>query len=86
MNPEQREQVRLSLLRYGLSGRLTVGLAHQYLKSEGHPVKDQEEVKAEIWYLEEKGLMAMVPQAVSPEVKHYRTSAAGRDYLAEQGF
>jgi hypothetical protein len=86
LTPESREQVRLSLLRYGL-GSITVGLARQYLASEGFRGLGREEVQAEIDYLADaaKGLLAREDKPVSPEVPRYRTTAAGRDYLAEQG-
>lgn len=84
LTPEQREQVRLSLLRYGL-GSFTKGLARQYLRSEGFRAIEAEEVEAEVRYLEEKSLLRKNDKLVSPEVKTWSTTAAGRDYLAEQG-
>jgi hypothetical protein len=86
LTPELREQVRLSLLRYGL-GTFTVGLARQYLASEGFRGLSREDVQAEIDYLADagKGLLAHESKPVSPEVRKYKTTAAGRDYLAEQG-
>ena len=84
LTAEQREQVRLSLLRYGL-GKFTIGLARQYLISEGFNRIGADQVGMEIDYLEQKGLLVKVPKAVSPENHTWKTSAEGRDYLAEQG-
>ena len=78
--------MRLSLLRYGL-GSFTVGLAHQYLSSEGHHGITREDVQAEINYLCDpaKGLMREHAKAISPEVAKYSTTAAGWDFLATAG-
>jgi hypothetical protein len=79
-----REQVRLSLLRYGL-GSFTVGLARQYLASEGFRGLSKEEVQAEINYLcdPEKKFLRPNGKLISPEVATYSTTATGRDYLAQ---
>lgn len=82
---EQREQVRLSLLRYGLAGGgFKVGLATAYLRAEGWKL-ERSEVQAEINYLAhpQKGLLEQVAKAVSPEVAEYRTTPNGQDYLAQ---
>jgi hypothetical protein len=86
ITPEIREQIRLSLLRYGLN-HFTIGLARQYLASEGMRGLSREEVQAEINYLADpqKALLRENPKAVSPEMRTYATTAAGRDYLAEAG-
>jgi hypothetical protein len=84
LTPEQREQVRLSLLRYGL-GSFTVGLARQYLASEGFRGLTKEQVQAEINYLADpaKALLRLNGKLISPEVATYSTTAEGRDYLAQ---
>lgn len=86
MSPEQRQQIRLSLLRYGL-GSFTVGLARQYLISEGQHGITREQVQAEIDYLADpdKRLLRKNDNLVSPEVATWSTTAAGRDYLAQSG-
>lgn len=84
MRPELREQVRLSLLRYGL-GSFTLGIAVVNLRAEGFREADKEVVRAEAQYLEEKGLLKEAHKVISPENKEWFTSASGRDYLAERG-
>lgn len=86
LTPEQREQVRLSLLRYGL-GSFTSRLARQNLTSEGFRGLTQQEVQAEINYLcdPQKGLLVQIGKLISPEVCSYTTTATGRDYLAQAG-
>jgi hypothetical protein len=86
VTPEQREQIRLSLLRYGL-GAFTAGLARQYLASEGFRGLTKEQVIAEIKYLADpaKGMLAVSGKLISPEVASYSTTANGRDYLAGLG-
>ncbi len=86
LTAEQREQVRLSLLRYGL-GSFTVGLGRQYLASEGFRGLSKEDVQAEINYLCDaaKSLLRANSKLISPEVATYSTTANGRDYLAASG-
>ena len=88
LTPETREQVRLSLLRYCMAGNgITLGLARQYLASEGMGTLTKEDVQAEINYLADpqKDLLRSIGKLISPEVQRYRTTAAGRDFLAQAG-
>lgn len=84
LNAQQREQVRLSLLRYGLS-TFSLGLARQYLHSEGFTGISVEQTGQEIEYLEDKGLIEVKGKLLSPENRVWRTNAAGRDFLATEG-
>ena len=86
ISAEQREQIRLSLLRYGL-GSFTIALAHQYLGSEGFRGITKREVQAEVNYLAdaEKGLLRQNDKLISPEVATYSTTSKGRDFLAQEG-
>lgn len=87
MTPEQREQARLSLLRYAAWGTgwgIGIRLARASLAGEGLPLTT-DEVAAEIQYLEDKGLLEPVKKLVSPENTRWRRTAAGTDYLAQQG-
>ena len=84
LTPEQREQVRLSILRLCLS-RMRIGLLTSYLRSEGFRKITAEEVELEIQYLEDKKLLTAEGRTISPENKEYRTTADGRDFLATQG-
>ena len=88
MNPQQREQIRLSLLRYcesadqyGLAGALLL----QFLRNEGFRRLTREGLDAELLYLADKGLLIAVEKPVSPENPAWRITAAGRDLLAERG-
>jgi hypothetical protein len=83
MSPRQREQVRLSLLRYGLGGA-DAPLLGYYLRAEGFRVSARA-LALELEYLLDKGFLALAPKQISPENKVFRTTAAGRDYLAVQG-
>ena len=86
VTPELREQIRLNLLRYGL-GSFTLGLARQYLISEGFRGLSKQEVQAEVNYLADPAneLLRSNSKLISPEVALYTTTARGRDYLATQG-
>jgi hypothetical protein len=87
MNAAEREQLRLSLMRY-LDANATAyglgeGLLLQMCRSEGRPELRAAEVRAELQYLEDKGLVARVGKAISPENRTYRLTAAGRDAHAD---
>lgn len=84
LTPEQREQVRLSILRYCLRPTST-GLICANLRAEGLRTIKRSEVELEIVYLADKKLLKAEEKAISPEVANYRTTAEGRDYLAQQG-
>jgi hypothetical protein len=84
LTSEQREQVRLSILRYCLRPT-SMGLICAYLRAEGFRGIERVQVELEILYLEDKGLLAEADKLVSPENKIYQTTATGRDYLAQQG-
>ena len=85
MTNEQREQVRLSVLRccesaaqYGLA----TGLLRQFVANEGFRGLTEEELRAELVYLADKGLVASLPKTISPENEAWRITAEGRDFLA----
>lgn len=82
--PEQREIIRLSILRYTQVNALSLAITRAYLGAEGF-ILSREAVAAEIQYLKDKKLLVADEKAVSPEVKLYRATADGRDYLATQG-
>lgn len=84
LTAEQREQVRLCILRYCLSPT-SVGLICANLRSEGFRGIEREQVKLEIRYLKDKALVADEDKLVSPENSLWTTTATGRDYLAQTG-
>jgi hypothetical protein len=88
MTTQQREQVRLSLLRYCESAEqygLAASLLLQFVRNEGLRGATAGDLDAEILYLADKGLLAAVSKLVSPENRAWRITAAGRDFLAERG-
>lgn len=87
-SPEEREQIRLSILRH-LARNPTrwgynVALLRQLLAAEGMPCS-ADDIEAELLYLEDKGLVARSPKIISPELRAWRITAAGRDHVAEHG-
>ena len=88
LNAQQREQLRLSLLRF-LNGNPNYGMPTAFLlqmaRAEGRPKLDEESVTAELEYLAEKNLAARMPKKLSPENKSWKITADGRDFVAEQG-
>lgn len=88
MSPEPRELFRRALLealdangtRYGL------GLAalRLHLAPFGFPGSNTADIERELLYLIDKGFVAEVTKAVSPELRSWRITAPGRDHLASQ--
>ncbi len=85
MNTQQREQIRLSVLRYGESADqfgLAASLLLQFLRNEGFRALTREQLQREILYLADKGFLVAVNKPISPENPAWRITAAGRDFLA----
>lgn len=85
MSPADREQMRLSLLRFLCSaGGRAMGEAvlRQMLMAEQGIAPRPEDVRAELLYLQDKGLVDQPHKVLSPEVRMYRATAAGRDHFA----
>jgi len=87
MNPQTREQVRLSLLRYldaaaGRRNGLAESVLRQFLISEGFTLTN-EELAAELEYLRGKGLAAPAEKQISPENRAWVITAEGRDHYAQ---
>lgn len=87
MTNGQREQIRLSILRYcecaeqfGLAETLLL----QFIRSEGFRGLTAGQLRAEIAYLADKGFLVSVPKLISPENPAWRITAAGRDFFAVQ--
>lgn len=85
MSPEDREQVRLSLLRYLAANPTRYGLPLRYLRqalaTEGRRLTPAE-VEAEVIYLQDKKLVEETVKVLSPENMAWRITASGRDHLA----
>jgi hypothetical protein len=87
MTSNQREQIRLSLLRYcAAAGQFGLAdtLLLQFLRSEGFRALTIALLRAEIIYLADKSFLIAVPKLISPENEAWRITAAGRDFLATQ--
>lgn len=87
MTSPEREQLRLSLLRFLGDNPTRFGfnaaLLLQMARNEGRSGLARENVTAEIEYLADKGFVAAVEKPISPENRAWRITAAGRDYLAQ---
>ncbi len=87
MTTEQREMLRLSLLGIANSAAaygITLEVFRVYLRARGFNVTD-DEIKPELQYLIDKGFLALCEKQISPENMHWRITAEGRDFLANQG-
>jgi DNA-binding PadR family transcriptional regulator len=86
MNPQNRELLRLALLRvldanstrYGLGLEALCHLASSF----GFYLPEPELVDSELRYFEDKGLATQIVKQISPENRAWRITAAGRDLLA----
>jgi hypothetical protein len=88
VNPSDREQIRLSLLRYldaaaeGAPGRgIATAVLRQHLRSEGFAITEEATLSA-LEYLKGKGLVARAVRQVSPENAGWIITSAGRDEYA----
>lgn len=89
MTAEQREHLRLSLLRllginpteYGTP----LGMLRAMAAAEGRPDLTVADVRAELLYLADAGLVRRVDKQISPELSAWRITKLGRDFLAERG-
>jgi hypothetical protein len=87
MTSAQREQTRLSLLRYCAAAEqfgLATPLLLQFLRNEGLRSLTPASLRAELQYLADKSFLAAIPKTISPENEAWRITAAGRDFLATQ--
>ena len=87
MNAEIRELVRggiLTTLQRSGKYHPTPKTLHLGLKQAGYAVTI-EEVEEELVYLADKKFVETAVKAISPENRQYRITAAGRDFLAEEG-
>ena len=89
MTPAEREQARLTVLRYldaaaeGSPGRgIGTAVLMQHLRAEGFSGIDRTGTEALLVYLHGKGLAEPVAKQVSPELAQWRITAAGRDHYA----
>lgn len=86
MDATTRENLRHSLLRFTSENRSRFGLPLAYLHAaalaEGRRNLTLPEVEFELDYLSEKGLLTVPEKLISPEVRAWRITAAGRDHLA----
>lgn len=88
MTPEKRERVRMAvLLGAELAKPYGVGLAAMGVATRLHGFGklDADVLLAEVDYLADKGFLEETAKAISPENKLWRISAAGRDFLAQEG-
>ena len=86
LNAQQREQLRLSLLRFldATPQRCTsTALLAQFARSEGRPELTTADVEAELMYLHDKFLVVTETKLISPEQHAWRITAQGRDAYAQ---
>lgn len=89
MTPAEREQARLTVLRYldaaaeASPGRgIPTAVLMQHLRAEGFSGIDRPGTEALLVYLQGKGLTETTAKQVSPELVQWRITATGRDHYA----
>jgi hypothetical protein len=89
MNSQTLELFRLALLRVLEANNTRFGLAlgavSLHMGAYGFKAPGTADIGAELLYLHDKGMVEPTTKALSPENKCWRITAAGRDYLAENG-
>jgi len=87
MLPDLREQLRLSLLRHLDANQTRFGQQEIYLlqlvRAEGMPMITREDISNELAYLEDKELAKPIAKLLSPELRAWKITAAGRDFFAQ---
>lgn len=87
MTPETRELLRLTLLQLAApagSTGLTLSSYHLGVRTRGISCPTDAIADA-LQYHEDKGLLVTLEKTVSPELKRWRITASGRDFLAAEG-
>ena len=85
-NSAQREQLRLSLLRFldaTPQHSTSLVLLYQFVRAEGRAWLTVEATGAELLYLADKGLVRKAEKVLSPENTEWVITAAGRDLYAQ---
>lgn len=85
---ESRELLLKALL-LGLNAAGGAGMTIPSLRNValmgGFDDAEHQEIGEEMGYLEDKGLVAKLDKVLSPEIKRWRITADGRDWLAQNG-
>lgn len=87
MNPAETERLRIALLQQ-LREVAPLALPVSQLATGAALAGFRDcarEVRSEVAYLQDKALVADDLKVLSPELKRYRITAAGRDFLAQEG-
>jgi hypothetical protein len=80
------ELLRKNLLETALAALprvISLDMARVYAQSRGFPTVTNEEIRMELDYLTEAGLLELQAKVLSPEVKLWKLTKQGRDFLAE---
>jgi len=89
MNNAELERFRICLLQQlrevGADRDLPLGTIVTGARLAAFAAANDDTVRGELVYLLDKGLVTRVEKQLSPENKRWRITAAGRDFLAEQG-
>lgn len=85
MNAEELELLREAILRVLAANKTPFGVPIEAVRLRVYHLGfsvDRDQLLPELDYLVDKGLVALKDKTISPEVRAWRITAAGRDYLA----
>lgn len=89
MNAADRELFRIALLRVLEANSTRFGLGVPAISlgmgAWGFKGASMDQIAMELRYLFDKGFVATLEKAVSPEIQSWRITANGRDWLAQNG-
>jgi hypothetical protein len=86
LTPQDTELIRIAQLRIlnTVPGRaLSERLVAQLISSELGQKVELDQIRGEPEYLQDKRMVEPAHKDISPELRAYRITAAGRDYLAQ---
>lgn len=89
MITQNDELLQIAILRVLDANGTKFGLAAEAIKLHVGPLGFQdvtkEKVETELEYLQGSGLVEVPPKIVNPNLRTWKRTAAGRNYLAERG-
>ena len=87
MSPAELELLRVALAQSlrATGYAQTIAILLVAAKQAGFRDVTEAAVRSEVQYLADKGLVVADEKTISPENKRWRITAAGRDWLAEEG-
>lgn len=85
---EKRKHLQISILRFLQDSQARFGqpegVIYQWARSEGRPNLQRKHLAEALNYLRSKGLIEVVGDKLSPEIRGWQITGDGTDYIHEQ--